>query len=268
MSALTSTAPADGSSLARRNPTVKLALLLVVSVVAVFVVDPITPSVLYVLGLAAVALTTRVRARTLVLAQVPFVVFAVGVFIVNVLSREGDVILEVGPLNVTAEGLSVGGALAVRTLLIGVLAIGFLLSTDGVALMTSLHQNARLSARFTFAILAGYRMLQEMPQEWTTIRQAHAVRVGTSEAGALPRGPRHLARVIFTLLVVSVRKGERIAQALESRGLGLTPRTIWRSMRVTRADWAMVICVLGVVAVVLFVSAWLGALEGPGALFG
>ncbi|MFH5821189.1 hypothetical protein [Georgenia sp. AZ-5] len=53
--------------------------------------------------------------------------------------------------------------------------------------MTSLHRNARLGARVTYAILAG------------------------------------IAGVVFTLLVVSVRKGERMAQALESRGRGESP---------------------------------------------
>lgn len=74
--------------------------------------------------------------------------------------------------------------------------------------------------------------------------------------------------MIFTLLVVSVRKGERMAQALESRGLGLTPRSTWRPVRITRGDWAMAAIVLSVLALVLTVSARLGILAGPGRLFG
>ncbi len=260
-------APPTDSPLARRNPTVKLGLLIAVSLAAVLILDPVTPSVLYVLALVAVTATVRVPARDLVLAHVPFVLFATGVLVVNALARPGTVLWQAGPLRVTVEGLEIGGALAARTLLIGVLAIGFLLSTDGVALMTSLHHNARLGPRITYAILAGYRMLQEMPREWATIRFAHAVRADPRESGSAPRGPRHLAGVIFTLLVVSVRKGERMAQALESRGLGLEPRTTWRPVHVTRADWLMVVGVVAAVALVLLVSGMLGQLEGPGALF-
>ncbi len=267
MSALTGTAATD-SPLARRNPTLKLALLAVISVVAMFLLDPLTPTVLYVLGLVGVAMSVRVSARTLAIAHVPFLAFALGVLIVNALSRPGTVLWQAGLLRVTEQGLSIGAALAARTLLIGVLAIGFLLSTDGVALMTSLHQNAHLSPRVTYAILAGYRMLQEMPREWSTIRHAHTVRTDLREGAGPPRGPRHLAGVIFTLLVVSVRKAERMAQALESRGLGLEPRTTWRPIRVTGADWGLVAGVLVVVAAVVTVSAAVGILEGPGALFG
>lgn len=252
----------------RRNPTVKLGLVFVVSLAVMFVLDPLTPAVLYLLALVGVATATSATPRTLLLAHVPFAAFALGVLVVNVLSRPGEVLWQSGVLRVTVEGLSVGGALAVRTLLIGVLATGFLLSTDAVALMHSLRQNARLSPRVAYAVLAGYRLLQDMPREWSTIQHAHAVRAPLGRGGRPPRDPRHLGRVIFTLLVVTVRRGERMAQSLESRGLGLSPRTTWRPVAVTRADWALAAGVLGVVGAVLLLSAWLGVLRGPSALLG
>ena len=260
------TAPAAGSPLGRRNPTVKLAIVFAVSMAVLFVFDPFTPSVLYLLALVAVLASTRIRPRTLAMAHAPFVAFALGVFLANVLSRPGEVLWEVGLLRVTAEGLDVGAALAMRTLLVGVLSIGFIVSTDPVALMTSLHQNARLSPRVTYAVLAGYRMLQEMPREWETIRQAHAVRAPLREDGTLPRDIGAMARAAFNLLVISVRKGERMAQALESRGLGLTPRSVWRPVRVGRADVMIAIAVLVVLSAVIMVSALVGQLEGYGAL--
>lgn len=257
-----------GSPLARRNPTVKLALLTVVSVVALFVLDPLTPAVLYLLALAGVVVGTRAAPRTLLLAHGPFVAFAAGVLVVNARSRPGTVLWQAGPLRVTDDGLEIGAALAARTLLVGVLAVGFLLSTDGVALMTSLHQNARLGPRVTYAVLAGYRMLQEMPREWATLQHAHTVRAPLRDDGRPALGVRHHAGVVFSLLVVSLRKGERMAQALESRGLGLHPRTTWRPVTVDRRDAVLVVGVLGVLGAVLSTSAALGLLRGPGALTG
>lgn len=259
---------ADTAPLARRNPTVKLALVFVVSLAVLFVLDPLTPAVLYVLALAGVLATTRIRPAQLLLAHIPFAAFALGIFLVNVLSRPGTVLWQAGPLRVTTEGLSVGAALAGRTLLIGILAIGFLVSTDGVSLMHSLRQSARLSPRVAYSVLAGYRMLQDMPTEWATIQHAHAVRAPLGRKGRPPRGPRHLARVVFTLLVVTVRRGERISQALESRGLGLAPRTTWQPVLITRTDWVVAGSVLLVLAGVLAGSAALGVLRGPGALTG
>lgn len=254
------------SPLARRNPSIKLGVVFLVSLAVMFVLDPVTPALLYLLAVGAVVAFARVPARTLLVGHLPFIAFGFGVLLVNVLSRPGTVLWQAGPLRATAEGLSVGGALALRTLLIGVLAIGFLSSTDGVALMHSLRENARLSPRVAYSVLAGYRMLQDMPREWATIQHAHAVRAPLRSDGRLPRGPRHLARVIFTLLVVTVRRGERMAQALESRGLGLTPRTTWRPVPVERADWLVAAAVLATVAAVVAATAAAGVLRGPGAL--
>lgn len=254
------------SPLARRNPTVKLGLVFVISAALLFVVDPFTPAVLYLLAVAGVLAAGGIGPRALAVAHLPFAAFAVGLLLVNALSRPGVVLLEFGPFQATAEGLTVGAALALRTLVIGVLSIGFLATTDPVALMTSLHQNARLGARFTYAVLAGYRMLQELPREWDTIRHAHSVREPLRSNGRPGRRPGQLGRSIFTLLVVSLRKGERMAQSLESRGLGLAPRTTWRPVVVGRVDWAFCAATLVLVAAVLAASAALGVLRGPAAL--
>ena len=251
-----------GSLLSRRNPTIKLALLFVVSLVLMFIFDPITPLVLYLLALGAVAATARIPLRAFVLAHIPFLAFALGLVVVNALSRTGDVLWQAGVLRVTTEGLLVGAALALRTLVIGVLSIGFVLSTDGVALMTSLHQHARLGSRLTYAVLAGYRMLEELPREWQTIRQAHTVRAPLRPNGKPPRSLRQSGRAAFALLVLSIRKGERMAQSLESRGLGLTPRSTWRRIPLTRTDWAMAVAVLATLGLVVWLSAVLGILRG------
>jgi len=223
------------SPLARRNPTVKFALLVVVSLALLFVFEPVTPAVLYGIALVAVAASSGIRPRLLLVGHLPFVGVAVGLLLVNALSRPGTEIMRLGLLRVTAEGVEVGAALGFRTLVIGVLALGFVVSTDGVRLMTSLHQHARLGLRFTYAVLAGYRTLEELPREWQLIRHAHAVR--TRAAHGHPLGDvRAFARAAFALLVVSLRRGERLAMALESRGLGLAPRTIWRPVALTGTD--------------------------------
>ncbi|MEJ5946573.1 energy-coupling factor transporter transmembrane component T [Pseudokineococcus basanitobsidens] len=266
MSALLAPEDPRASALARRDPVVKLALVLAVSLAVLLVLDPVTPAVLYLLALGGVLVGARVSPRALAVAHVPFVAFALGQLLVNALSRPGTVLAEPGPLRVTADGLEVGTALALRTLLVGVLAIGFVTSTSPVRLMTSLQQNAHLNPRVTYAVLAGYRMLQEMPREWDVLRAAHAVRAPLRRDGTPTRSPRVLLGTVFGLLVVSVRKGERMAQSLEQRGLGLAPRTTWRPSPLTRGDAVLSVLVLGVLGLVLRTSAAAGLLAGPGAL--
>ena len=255
------------SPLGRRNPTIKLALLLVVSVAAMFVLDPLTPLVLYVGAVLAVWGWGRIPLRTLAIAHIPFAGFALGMFTVNALSRPGTVLWQEGFLRVTVEGLSIGAALGFRTLAIGVLAIGFVLSTDSMRLMTSLHQQARLGARPTYAIMSGYRLLEQLGAEWVTIRRAQSVRAPLGAGGSSRSGPRAFGRAAFALLVVAVRRGENVAQALEGRGLGLHPRTVWQPVVVSRTDAVMLVASLAFLAAVLGTSAAVGVLRGPGAMF-
>jgi energy-coupling factor transport system permease protein len=238
-----------------------------VSVALLFVFDPVTPAVLYLLALGAVVTSARIPARILVLAHIPFVGFGFGLLLVNALSRPGTVVLEIAGLRATAEGVAVGASLGLRGMVIGVLSIGFIASTDGVALMTSLHQHARIGVRLTYAVLAGYRMLQEMPAEWQTIRSAHLVRAPLRPNGHPHMRIRSFGRSAFSLLVVSLRKGERMAQSLESRGLGLSPRTTWRPVPLERTDWYLAAAVLLAIALIFATSAALGLLEGYDALF-
>jgi energy-coupling factor transporter transmembrane protein EcfT len=238
-----------------RNPTVKLALVVVVSVVTLALLDPVTLLVLYLLGLAAARWAAGVRGRALLLAQVPFWTFAVGVLLVNVLSRPGEPLVAGSALPGSREGLVLGSALAARGLVIGVCTVAFLASTPPRDLMVSLTQHARLSPRYAYALLAGHRMLAGLPRRWATIRAAQLVRAPLGRDGRPRDGWRGLARSAFALLVSAVRASERVALALESRGMSAGPRTLWRPVPLGPRDGVLVVVVLGVVGLVLVVAA-------------
>ncbi|WP_258723731.1 energy-coupling factor transporter transmembrane component T family protein [Cellulomonas sp. NS3] len=274
---------AHDSVLHRRNPTVKLAVLLVVSTVVLAVVDPWTPLALWGIALVAVAWAGRVPWRLLARAQLLFGPFALSILAVNSVTRDGPVVGVLGPFEVTGPGLTIGLSLLVRTLLVGTLSVAFVLTTDGARLMTSLHQHARLGARPTYAVLAGYRMLEQLPERWTTIRLAQAAREpargdrrgatpasghrGRSRADGgrrLPASPRALARAAFTLLVVTLRQAERMAVAMETRGLGAGPRTVHAPVALDRRDAAFAAVTVGVCVAVIAAAARLGVLASWG----
>ncbi|QIK72761.1 energy-coupling factor transporter transmembrane protein EcfT [Propioniciclava coleopterorum] len=235
---------APAAWLARREPTVKVGVLLGVSLITLVMFDPAPLAGWYLLALVGVLATARMPARTLLLGQAPFVLFAVGLVSVNALSRPGTEIWPGAPIRVTYEGLSIGIALALRGLLIGVLTLGFLATTPPRDLMVSLLLRVRLSPRYAYAILAGHRMLGAMPARWATIRAAHAVRAPLGRDGRPRLGARGWGRCAFALLTTSVRSAERIALALESRGLADGPRTVWRPVPLGAGDLVLV----GVVA--------------------
>ncbi len=243
------------SRLGRSNPTVKVVLLLVVSLSTLFLLDVGVLLTLYLLGVVAALTAAQVGVRALAVAQVPFVLFGVGLVLVNALTRPGDPWVEGAAVRVTYEGLVVGVALALRGMVIGVLTVAFLATTPPRDLMVSLAEHARLSPRYAYALLAGHRMLEAMPRRWATVRAAQAVRAPLGRDGRPRLGVRDFGRAAFTLLVGSVRASERIALAMESRGLAAGPRTVWRPVPLGARDAVLALVVLGTLAAVVALGA-------------
>ena len=241
--------------LARRDPTVLLGLLTALSIVCITLTDPAPLLVLYALLAAGTMLGLRLGPLALARAQAPFVLFAAGVFMVNVLSRPGDEPWPDLPVRVTSEGIVLGAALALRALVIGLGAVAVVRASDPGRTMTSLRTHARLPARIALALLAGQRLLEDLPRRWATITRAHRLRLPPSADGTPGRlGPQAMARCAFALLVDAIRSSTRIAFALESRGLGTGERTQWRTAALTRTDGALVVGVVLAVAAVLVLA--------------
>lgn len=233
------------SPLARCSPVVKLGLVLAASVGLLGTTSVAPAAALWGAGTVGVWLAGRVPLGRVLRFQLPVWWFAASTLMVNLATRPGPAVASLGPWTLTEPGLTLGLGLAARTLAIGALASVFVLTTDAVAFVASAHQQARLPARYAHALLAGYRLLEQLPAEWATIRAAHTVR----QRGR-GRGRRAwltgFARSALALLVVSLRRGGQLSEALESRGLGQTPRTVWRPMRWSWRDGVLVAIALAV----------------------
>lgn len=239
--------------LAGCDPTVLLAVVVAVPLVLTRTFDPRPLAVLWVLAAVAAMTVAGVRPVRLALLQLPFVSFGLSLLVVNAVTRDGVVLAAWGPFEVTGTGLAMGAGLAVRTLLVGLCASAFLAVCDPVRLLGSLHQVGRLPVRVSCALLAAYRLLDDLPAEWESIRRAHAVR----EVAPRRFGVQAAGRAAFVLLVTSIRRAERISTALESRALGALPRaerTVWRPASVGRRDGVLVAAVAGALLAVPVVA--------------
>jgi energy-coupling factor transport system permease protein len=121
----------------------------------------------------------------------------------------------------------------------------FVLTTDKVAFILSLIQQCRVSPKLAYGILAGYRFLPLLTNELTTIRSAHLVRGARTKTSRLTRYKQYT----IPLLASAIRKAERTAVAMESKGFtGERDRTYYRSYHIRWTDWVfgfVMICALG-----------------------
>ncbi|MGH8838402.1 MAG: energy-coupling factor transporter transmembrane component T, partial [Jiangellaceae bacterium] len=149
-------------------------------------------------------------------------------------------------------------SVTVRVLAIAFPGVVVLVTIDPTDLADSLVQNARVPARFAYASLAALRLLPLMAVEWRTIGLARRAR-GVDAGRNLVAHLRLFAGTVFTLLVGAVRRGTRLAVAMDARGFdAVGPRTIARPQVVRRSDVALVLGAFAVLVAAALASSALG----------
>ncbi len=229
------------SYLQRRNPTVKLAVLLVIFGSLTIVFDPFTPIVFFTLALMAAWILGGIRPTQTLRTLLPFIATVAGIFLANILfhrlNATADALFYLGPFKVTRPALTTGASLSFRMLSFAAFSIAFVRTTDPTDLILSLVHQLRLHYRLAYGTMVGYRMLPLLQGEYEAIRAAHRVRGVQEREGKLAVFDR-MKRYSIPLLAGAVRQASRVALAMDARGFGAFPeRSYRRRMRVSGEDW-------------------------------
>lgn len=252
---LISLGPRDGL-LARMNPVAKLAATLVLTGALLASIDPVSAGV--TLGATLLLLPlTRIRVRDLWLRVWPIVVGAVIAASATVLygRPSGAVYVEWGVLRVTDGSIALALAIFLRVLAIAVPSVVLFATTDPTDLADGLAQNLRLPARFVLGALAGLRLVGLLLEDWRELSLARRAR-GVADTGRI----RRLLGQMFALLVLAIRRGSKLATAMEARGFGAPGKRTWaRPSRFRRRDAGLVLVAAVIAAASVVVSVMVGA---------
>ena len=245
--------PAPDVALSRINPVAQLAAIVVVTLTLLTTLDVVTPAVVVAAELCLFPAAGMTSPRTVWLRTWPMLAGAAGVGVVNVLLAE-----DASPL--------AGGALALRVIGLALPGVLLVASTDPVRLADALTLHWRVSPRFAYGALAALRLAPLLVAEFEAARLARRTR--GVEAGRNPvASARLFAGVAFTLLVGALRRGSRLATAMDARGFDSgVPRTNARGSVLRLRDAAFVAGAVGVCAAAIAVSvvtgAWTPSLAG------
>ncbi|RGC65596.1 putative HMP/thiamine permease protein YkoC [Micromonospora sp. MW-13] len=252
---------APGAPLARRNPVAKVAAALVFSFTLLATLDPVAPAIALGVELAVLPLF-GIRYRVLARRAAPLLLSAVGIVVALVLfaaDRSGRVLVDAGPVLVTTGVLLTALGLALRMLAVALPGVIVFATTDPTDLADALIQNAKAPARFAIGALAAFRLVPLLGQEWQMISMARRARGVDAGRNPLAR-MRLFVSTAFALLVGAIRRGTRLAVAMDARGFDAgTPRTVARRQRFTAADGALIVGAAVLAGAALAVSVALGA---------
>jgi energy-coupling factor transport system permease protein len=241
--------------LARRNPVAKLAAAAVLSLGLVATLDPVTPALALAVELALLP-PFGVRYRELARRAWPLLVTALGIVLGLVLfaaDRSGSVLVPLGPVSITTGVLDSALALTLRVFAVALPGVVVFATTDPTDLADALIQQLKAPPRFAIGALAAFRLLPLLGDEWETLTLARRAR-------GVSGGPRLFVSTAFALLVGAIRRGTRLAVAMDARGFASgIPRTVARPQHFRRADTVLVLGAATLTAAVLAISVAVGA---------
>ena len=231
------------SRLANVNPVAKLAAALIMSVTLLMSIDPVSAGVTLAATLVLLPFA-GLTARQLWLRLWPIVVGAGIATIATVLygRPSGTMHFEWGILRISDGSIDLAFSIFLRVLAIAVPSVVLFATTDPTDLADGLAQILKLPARFVIGALAGLRLVGLLIEDWRELSLARRAR-GVADAGRL----RRLAGQSFALLVLAIRRGTKLATAMEARGFGgRGPRTWARPSRLRWRDAGIVAIAIGI----------------------
>ena len=205
------------------NPVAKLLSGLLLSACLLLTIDWVSAAVALVLEFALFPLL-RVPARTFWLRTLPIWIASplAGITILLYGRPSGTVYAEFLFARISDGSIELAIATTLRVLAIGLPAIVLFVTIDPTDLADGLAQRAHLPSRFVLGALAGFRLVGLFAEDWRSLELARRAR-GVADRGRI----RRFGGQAFALLVLSIRRGSKLATAMEARGFGAPEKRTW-----------------------------------------
>lgn len=250
--------------IAKINPVSRFIGALILCIPMFFTLDIMSASVAF--GLEMLLLWIGGIAPWTVLRKTwPVWIAAAGSFVSVALygKTSGVVLANLGGFVVISQGsLYLALATFLRVAAIAVPGVMLALGLDPTDLADGLVQILHLPSKFVYGGLAGLRMFTLLQDDWRALGQSRRSR-GLGDGNVIKR----VLSQAFNLLVVSIRRGTKLATAMEARGFGSElPRSQARESRLHAVDWGFYLICAAVPVIALaaayFTGYWHWAFSG------
>lgn len=237
-----------GGWIARRSPLAKVGAGLLLALPLVVTLDVVSGSVALLLGVFFIV-GSGLRPKEFLLRTIPIWVAAPlsGITIALYGRSSGAAIWDWGFIHISEGSLTFALATVLRLLAIGLPSIALFASIDPTDLADALSQRLRLPSRFVLGALAAMRLLGLLTDDVRALGLARRAR-GVADTNRVTRA----IGTSFALFVLAIRRGTKLATAMEARGFGSNaPRTWSRPAPWDRGDTVLMLIAAAASAVAL-----------------
>lgn len=231
------------------NPTLKLSVMMLVFILILFTHNPNTLMNLAMFMFLFFLLFNGYSLKIVLLILLPFLFIFVSTSSSMIMFGKGDTTwVKWGFIHITEESFYRGIHIGLRAFVFGLLGLLFSMTTKPVNLFYSLMQQAKLSPKYAYSFLAGYRLIPIMIEEFNVIHRAMKVR-GIGRQKGIGRAVNKLKAYSIPLLSQSIRRAFRIGVAMETKQFSSNAkRTYYYKIGFSKLDVCFICVIILIIA--------------------
>ncbi|MDI3481416.1 MAG: energy-coupling factor transport system permease protein [Tepidanaerobacteraceae bacterium] len=166
-------------------------------------------------------------------------------FILNIFMIKGRILYEIGPLDLTYEGLYQGAFMAIRLVLLIVgtslltLTTSPISLTDGIEKLLSPFKKLGIPAHeLAMMMTIALRFIPTLLEETDKIMKAQMARGADFESGNIIKRAKNMVPLLVPLFISAFRRADELAMAMEARCYrGGENRTRMKELKMTSLDY-------------------------------
>ncbi len=234
-----------GNSVVHRlDPRTKIIITLAYMVI-LFVLNNFQGYIFPVVFILFTMILSKISLRYIMKGLRPLFFIIALTFVLNSFMIKGRVIYEIGPLDITYEGLSQGAFMAIRLILLIIGTSLLTLTTSPISLTDGIERLMSPFKRFgvpahelAMMMTIALRFIPTLLEETDKIMKAQMARGADFESGNIINRAKNLVPLLVPLFISAFRRADDLAMAMESRCYrGGENRTRMKELKMTALDF-------------------------------
>lgn len=244
----------------RLDPRVKI-IGVFLYIITIFFVDNFIGYIPFLILLLAMIYIAKIPPKSIVRSLKPLVFIMIITGLINLFTTRGEVILSLGPLNVTKEGIYRTGFTILRLILIILSTSILTYTTSPMELTSGLEKLFSPLKRFGFPagelammISISLRFIPTLFDEAQKIRMAQMARGADFESGNIIKRATAMIPLLVPLFINAFKRSDDLATAMEARLYRVgEERSKLNEINMDKTDWMSLIGLIVFCSIVIVV---------------
>lgn len=239
------------------DPRIKI-IVTFVFIISLFFINTFIPYIFVFVFIFSAIMISKVPPKFIFKGLKPLVIIIAITFFINVFMTKGEILFEIGPLDVTKEGLFQATFMALRLVLLIIGTSLLTLTTSPIALTDGIERLLNPFKRIgvpahelAMMMTIALRFIPTLLEETDKIMKAQMARGADFESGNILSRAKNLVPLLVPLFISAFRRADELAMAMEARCYrGGENRTRMRQLSLQTRDFvvlSMTIVLLGII---------------------